>query len=241
MLGEVKVNEEPLCRGEAAEMKLSERKGGTKRGETQTERGRWDNRHKRFEKKEAMERQEMRTNCKGVWLHFWDNEKFIAPSPAASLNQRRICIADGPGRNKINLSLISPWGVKNIPITYSCLCRPWHRGGGDSRDVSPPPATMPIHATHAAWTWDWHPCYGSHVEVHVLREKLVLWVQTLFSCKQTYTLFALDWAHSSGEMAQNMFSGNTTWGTKPDVRRPWKCNQLKISWTETGGSHVNYK
>lgn len=34
-------------------------------------------------------------------------------------------------------------------------------------------------------------------------------------------------AHSSGEMAQNIFSGNTTWGTKPDVRRRWKCNQLE--------------
>lgn len=67
------------------------------------------------------------TNWEGWWgLHFWDNEKFIAPSPAASLNQRRICIADGPCRNKINLSLISRGGLKISPsLIYVCVV-PWH-------------------------------------------------------------------------------------------------------------------
>lgn len=66
-------------------------------------------------------------NC--IWggggLHFWDNEKFIAPSLAASLNQRRICIADGPCRNKINLSLISRGGLKiSTSLIYVCVV-PW--------------------------------------------------------------------------------------------------------------------
>lgn len=55
-------------------------------------------------------------------LHFWDNEKFITPSPAASLNQRRIRIADGPRRNKINLSPISRGRLKISPsLIYVCL------------------------------------------------------------------------------------------------------------------------
>lgn len=66
--------------------------------------------------------------CYGVGgcLHFWDNEKFIAPSPAASTNQRRICIADGPCRNKINLCLISRRVLKISPShIYICvIC--WH-------------------------------------------------------------------------------------------------------------------
>lgn len=80
-----------------------------------------------FEKRQKSRRvQRRRQGNKPGWLHFGDNEKFIAPSPAASLNQRTICIADGPCRNEINLSPISQEGLKiSASLIYVCIV-PWH-------------------------------------------------------------------------------------------------------------------
>lgn len=69
-----------------------------------------------------------RRRRRGGRLHFGGDEKFMAPSAAASLNQRRIRLAATlpPRRARINSSLISPGGGKN---THSWACR--RVGGGD--------------------------------------------------------------------------------------------------------------
>lgn len=138
-LGEVEVNEKPLLRRivvqrQRNENKWKEQVGGNK-GTRSTECGRevrqqtqkiWEDMKKEKETERKPTWGTNQAGKEGGRLHFWDDEKFIAPSPAAILNQRRICIADGPRRNKINLSLISRGGLKISPsLMYVCVV-PWH-------------------------------------------------------------------------------------------------------------------
>lgn len=126
-----------------------------------------------------------------VWgaLHFWDNEKFIAPSPAASLNQRRICIADGPCRNKINLSLISRGGLKISPSLIYVYVVPWHR----EREVTATlqGAILFLHSfkdansqtpAKRAWTWHRHTVYWSHTCLRA-RTASAVWSNKVEVCR----------------------------------------------------------